>query len=68
MGTGIGTSVGNVVKIISESLSIEWKDANKPQDVTQFLVANNEYLCESSSWRSLVGIREGIQNTIDSVY
>ena len=67
MGTGIGTSIGNVVKIISESLGIEWKDANKPQDVSPFLVANNEHLCKSSSWRSLIGIREGIQNTIESV-
>mgnify|MGYP001310226112 CR=1 FL=1 len=53
MGTGIGTSIGNVVKIISESLGIEWKDANKPQDVTPFLVANNKYLCEECSLVSL---------------
>jgi len=65
IGTGKGTSAGELASLICDILSVSWYDVHRPQNVPFSLVGDYGMFNLHTGWMPKVSLKEGIKKTID---
>jgi nucleoside-diphosphate-sugar epimerase len=64
LGTGIGTTTGELVKLIAKELNVPWIDLKKPLPIGARFICDNSRIIEQTNWKPLIPLIDGIRITI----